>query len=411
VISQLIQAPKTMLSSFLDLSAIGNQGGLSGVAYPGWMAGDLIRGPRATWSEKYYQEKQNALDSRPGAAYAREMGVRQRDLDSAVQGGREERYGAKFLENVPIYGPVVRATNRSYNLILNTRQAMLFDARLAQIDARGLTDEAREAAVHALVAEVNALVGRTKPDLGRLDKWVYTGLFSPQLQASRAALTYLIPKDMVTRPGDVGRLAARVLLANTALAMTTAFAVKQVAALYGAKATVELNPLSSNFLRIIVEHPGGRTVINLPGNIGGMIRFVAQFASGYAKDVETGRIVKRPRGATAEYFIRGRLNPWGTLAIEWEEGKTMSGEPLTVGNAAAGMVVSITAQTIKQESEIYGAWGATLGLLEALGIGVSEQPSKTPAAAPGARPPREPRPPANRPARAPRPPRPARQPR
>lgn len=293
-----------------------------------------------------------------------------------VSGGlaaREERFMSNLAERVPIIGTGIKAAERAYTSYLNKLRVDVFSGIATKFEKMGLTQKENPELYKSLAGFVNNATGRG--DLGKLNRnsqVLNTLLFSPRLIASRFQL--LNPIWYAKQPTLVRKEAIK----SFAEFIGVGSSILTLAKLAGAD--VEIDPRSTDFGKIRI----GNTRWDIWGGFQQWVRVFSQIASG-ARKTQKGEIIplskkKFPfetRFDVTERFLRGKLAPIPSLALELFEGAKLYGEELTLTREIAENVTPLYLQDIKEAFEQLGPWSMlTVGAPAFFGVGVQTYEEK-----------------------------------
>ena len=180
---------------------------------------------KAYGSEASYQATMKRIQDsplfreRPGVggkttpSFADEVGLRMTDLGKLSK--REEMLRSTLAEKIPVYGKLVRASNRAYTAFLNDLRANMFESLLKDADIVGQGGANNLPLAKAVAEFINDATGRgslkthvgigknfTKEvSLEQSAKFLTDTLFSPRLIASRVRM--LNPQTYIMAPPGV----------------------------------------------------------------------------------------------------------------------------------------------------------------------------------------------------------------
>lgn len=177
---------------------------------------------KAYGSETFYQATMKKINDSPlfrerpkvgggiTKSFADEIGIRMTDLGTLS--GREEMLRSTIAEKIPVYGKLVRASNRAYTAFLNDLRANTLEQLVKDSKVMGM-DVTRNLPVARQIAEfINDATGRgslkisigtKKINLERSARLLTDTFFSPRLIASRIRMlnpsTYIMSNPFVRR--------------------------------------------------------------------------------------------------------------------------------------------------------------------------------------------------------------------
>ena len=285
--SEIMDMARSIITSG-DLSMVLGQGLLYTIKHPIKASGALKQAVIEAFSPQIYREWfTNVLAKDPVYLLARERGIAPEITKAgkiATLGEREEYFRSRFVDNIPVLGQIIGASERAYSGFLNKARYDLWKDGLRVLQKQGynINSESDWLAFKSLSEVVNAFTGRGS--LGELEKnmkILNKALFAPRFFGSRL-FQILNPVWYVKLPKPVRMIAVQNLGMITSFWGGLAMAAKAVGF------NVELNPLSTDFLKIRV----GDTRYDMSGGLQPYIRSFVQIALGARKDTETGQIKK-----------------------------------------------------------------------------------------------------------------------
>lgn len=352
------------LAATLDLSAPFRQGLVAGARYPRQFVRAFGTMFRVAAKEEAFTALKESIVNRPTFRLMDQAGLAITGLDEATLLAREEQFLSRLPERIPIFGRLVRASNRAYTGFLIKLRADVFDELLKRSTISGVPQTEQ---LHASIAKfVNAATGRG--DLGRLGRAgneLGTALFSPRLLASR--LNFLDVRG-VYGGGFYGSLEpfARKEALKSMLSLAAAgTTVVGLAALAGTQ--VGTDPRSADFGKLRF----GNTRLDVWGGFQQYPRIAAQLITGKLISSTTGKTLTlgegyRPltRKDIAFRFFESKANPLVGAILEVMEGRTFEGQKPTLTSTAKRTLTPIILQDLWEISQDDPT------LLPILGLGV-----------------------------------------
>ncbi|MFL6282751.1 MAG: M15 family metallopeptidase [Pyrinomonadaceae bacterium] len=342
--------PKAVMASG-DLSAPGRQGIIFLLTKPFRSAqatGDMLRAITAAGHENVLR----GMAEHPKFGLAQDSG-----LYLANFGAGEEVFGGTVARHIP----GVKVSDRTFETFLDSQRLRVFNDFADELIADGITPATHPEEFQSLASWVNKATGRG--DLGRFDKLSRVGnalMFSPKLAVSRYQI--LSPTTYLKMTPAARKIAMRKMLQFTGTLGGL------LGAAHFAGADITLDPRSSDFGKIVV----GKTHVDLSGGNAYMVRFLTRFAQATYR-AATGAQMKTNEtpAALAAQFLRSKLSPAASLAVDAATGKTMEGEPFTWKGAAFERFVPLFAQDLTDAMEQEGWMGAIHAAPSGLGFGVN----------------------------------------
>lgn len=291
---------KTMKGT-LDISAPFRQG-IQHVGHP-YFWKNIPKMMENLVSEKAYGDRMDKIEKRLSYGQMRKAGLQFTNLtgDSAE---REESMMSVLPEKIPVYGRLVRGSNRAFTGFINETRADAFDSLVNTFKAakRPLDDN-----TYRRIADyVNTSTGRGSLDLGKLGnlekhaKLLNAVFFSPRLASGRIrSLGYVLnPVNYIKMSDPVRRRALYDMAAMGAFGLT----ILTLAKMGGAE--VEEDPRSADFGKMQV----GNTRMEVFGGFSNYVRLGAQVLTGEVKSSTTNKVKSMWSGKPFDPTLFGQLS-------------------------------------------------------------------------------------------------------
>lgn len=366
VVAEATNLPRSLESS-TDLSAPFRQG-------------IFLVGEKEFWKNimpmfKYFGSASNfktmmdSIKDRPSYPMMERAGLALSDLGTDLT-KREEQFISTWAEKIPVYGRVVKASERAYSGFLNKLRADTFDSLLKDYKDAGIKIDGDIEKHKDMAKFINAATGRGS--LGSWDKAApaLSGLFfSPRLMASRVQM--LNPAFYYKLDPVVRKRALKSLVKFGGVAATVAGLAKM------AGADVETDPRSSDFAKIKV----GKTRYDILGGFGQYLTLGARIATNHTKNIkgevkELGKgYGSKTRKDVAETFLENKFAPIPGFVRDYLQGQNPVGEEFSVTetdptkNAIGKLFIPLILQDFKEIIEEEGPKGALMGVPGIFGIG------------------------------------------
>ena len=357
VTQSVLNIPRT-LQTIADLSATLRQGIVLAFGQPIQFGKSFVNELKAVFSENNYNNLNDILDNMRYSQEATEHKLYQaHNVGTASSpSAYEEAFQARILEHVPIIKNIVRASERAYNMFLDTlrMETWAYWCRKWEGTGKSWNDYDK------LADFINHATGRG--DLGKFENaasWLNAAFFSPRFIASRIQ----VPLDLITTTPAVRKIIARNLVAFVGSGLLAIMLAK----LGGAE--TEDDPRSADFGKIKI----GNTRLDIWGSYLPYARFVTQVITGERKSTSTGDVYDINRKDIAANFLRSKLAPVPGMLWDLAEGKTFIGDEINAKNAGQLIFERLTPmflQDVIESVEDSGGMGALYGVLSALGVGV-----------------------------------------
>ncbi len=347
-----------------DMSATLRQGLWLSTSRPATAMQAFGKSARAFFSTATAEQIDNAIRQHPNQLIRDMSGLQLADLDGVVS-QREEMFASKLAERLPVFGDLVKASNRSMTTTLNLLRTAAFDDFVAKFP-NATTDELR-----AWANWVNVASGRGELDLGvdALKSLRGAGeamslvIFAPRFAASRIQTPGMVVRHWQhprVRQAIARDMAATVGLGLTALVLADA-----------AGLDVGVNPRESDFGKIRF----GDTRIDLWGGVQQPVRLLTRaMLRGTDEYGLTGEGL--PASEKEAFGLRDlvgqfaafKLAPAVTLPMELVERKTAVGEDTEPSETLMRSVMPLVWEDVYETYRLAGPEAAAVsGMLNFLG--------------------------------------------
>lgn len=328
----ILGIPKSLMST-LDFSAPLRQGAVLSYSNPKIAAKAFIE------MFKYFKSEQKfkALidDIRESDKYTL---IRNSKLylsePNARLSAKEEDFVSNFANRIPIYGKLVKASERAYVGYLNKIRLDVFTKVSDALIENGYDPNADLQVFKDLASYINNATGRG--NLGAFEKsadLLNTAFFSPRYVASR--LNLLWPPNYLKMSRPVQKEALRSTLTYLAAwgALNLLWAVSHSSDAEDDDPVIEMDPRSSDFGKLRL----GRTRYDVSAGFGPIIVFLARMLPffGGIKNVQDREVTKFgdedaeiKRSETIGRFIRSKTSPVAGTLWDFADGETFGGEPV-----------------------------------------------------------------------------------
>lgn len=361
----IINLPKSLLAS-ADLSAPLRQGALLSFSHPILGARAFKEMFKQAFSPKNAEKWLNHVKVNPSFNIIRQSKLYISEPTTRLS-AKEEQFMTNIAHKIPIWGSVVRGSERAYVGYLNKLRLDVFLQGVDSLNKSGYNFQNNPDMFKSWADFVNNATGRGS--LGALEgsaAVLNTLMFSPRLVASRFNL--LNPIKYVNMPKEVRKMALRDVSAFVGVGM----AVLAIAAAAGAE--VEDDPRSTDFGKIKI----GNFRFDIWAGFQQVVRMFAQVISGQRKSSTTGMVRKlsakdfpfQTRFDVVSQFMRGKLAPIPSLAVDLLEGETSMGEDLRIQDILTEKTIPLYLQDMKEIYDEEGGVSAAASSIPALfGVG------------------------------------------
>jgi hypothetical protein len=251
-IINLLSIPKTLIAS-VDLSAPGRQGIVYVVTEPKIFLKAFKDMFRYAFSQKSYERwlEETKQDPRYDE-YTNRYKLFIADQTGKMN-AREELFMSKFikfLQRVPLYGQLLKGSERAYVGFINQLRWDVFQKYVSEVEAMGLSSEETDVELKAMANLVNTATGRGKlpKELASLSPLLNSVFFSPRLIASRLH-PFMLPFLYKNMPKAARKKAGATYLKFFG-GMTMSILLLSLMLDEDEDEGVELDPRSSDFLKL-----------------------------------------------------------------------------------------------------------------------------------------------------------------
>jgi len=364
-VTEMVNVPRSLITS-LDMSAVLRQGIIQTVSHPVKAIPAFKEMFLSTFSPKHFEEWFKALPSHPFYKQMNDAKLYIADPLSHIGGlsAKEEKFMTNFAEKIPIFGNLIKASERAYVGFLNKIRVDTF-SRMAEQYAKA--DITTPKLLKDAARYVNNSTGRG--GLGKLENFgreLNSIFFSPRLLTSR--FNMLNPVFYARLSPPVRKQAMH----DMAKFIGTGMTVLGLAEMNGAE--VEKDPTSSDFMKIKI----GNTRFDVWGGFQQWVRVFSQIVAGQVKSTGSGNVYKlnqdkfpfTSRTDVALQFMRGKLSPGVSSLIDLVNGQNVIGEKFNLSKEAYDNSIPLYIQDMIQAVEDLGPdaiWG--IGIPGFLGVG------------------------------------------
>lgn len=326
---------------------------------------------KAFFSEYQAEKVDQEIKNSPNFYLYDKSGLEIREMDSTPS-KREESFQSNIAERIPIFGRVVRASNRNMVTLGNLIRSTLFEDFLVK------NPNATHEELSAYADMLNITTG-----IGNLVKFsvvadsLSLGLYAPKLAVSRFQTPYLLLKYWKlprVRKQYARDLAGFIITGNVILGLASMMG--------GDDDDIDVgsDPRSPDFGKIRV----GNTRFDVWGGFQQPARLLSRIMIGATdKSGITGRGLPEDKKDVDPLELIGRfaafkLSPWITAAQTLYTGRTPVGEEVTPTEAMAKTFTALTIQDVFETFKDAGPKRASMAAAAAwLGIGVNTYKSSS----------------------------------
>ena len=379
---EALNLSRAILTSW-DVSAVFRQGGFIAFGNPVRAARALKPMFEALASEKRAAAIEQEIQSRPNAKLYAQAKLFLAPREGGHLTGMEEAFMSRLASKIP----GVAGSQRAYITFLNKLRADTFDALHDSLASRG---GATAEELKAIANYVNVATGRGNlAKSAAASEFLSTVFFSPRLVASRFQL--ITNALMGFRQGGATSTRVRLLVARE-----YAKYLMGLATVYGlgslAGATIDTNAKSSDFGKLKF----GNTRVDPMSGLAQTSVLLSRIITGEKTNLKgkTNPIVgKVPYGKETlpdvlATFLRTKLSPLVSTAIDWRQGQNVVGEPVSAGTllphlteggipVPGTLLTPLSFRDILEVMEEQGVpRGTAIGILSLFGMGVQNYDAK-----------------------------------
>lgn len=365
--TNILNIPRAIESS-LDFSAVLRQAVIPTVSHPVIASKALKEMFHQAFSQKRFDEWFQDLHEDPRYPIAEESGLYITDPHDPKLSVHEEAFMSNIVQKVPVFGSLVKGSERAYAGYLNKMRWDLFNLFSEQFQENGKTIQNSPELYKGLAKFVNASTGRGS--LGVLEEWgpvLNSVMFSPKLVASR--VNFLNPFWYGMLPKEV-RYEALKDFSKFVATGTTLLSLMAM----NDNVEVSVDPRNSDFGKIKI----GKTRWDIWGGEQQIFRFVTQVIFGPNNgNKNKGGPYERTRLDVMGRFARSKLSPAVGMGVDLSEGKDFNGNKITPAEVLEKKFLPLLKSDIEGVVKEQGPKGLITGGLPALfGVGVSTYDTK-----------------------------------
>ena len=359
VFVDIASLPRELMAT-ADFSAAGRQAAILSSLDPIGTLKILKDSLPSFFSEDKASEIELRIKQHENHSIRLKAGLKIRSFENVKFSEREEYFLSTLGEKIPLYGHVVRGSNRHMVSHLNLIRVMAFD-RFLKLYPNATDQELKDWANYVNICSGIGDLGAFNKVAGELS----IVFFSPRFSASRIQLPYELLK--YNKSPRVKKEIAKNYMKFTALVGLALW----LAHLGGAG--VELDPESSDWLKIKI----GNTRIDPWGGLQQPTRLTVLIM---LKGLQTAGMYKMKRNIdlynSVSRFISYKMSPFVTAPVELWQGKDVIGRAMNPLQTITRHMTPLVAQEIIETYQSNKVLGAVLAPFILLGVGVSTYESK-----------------------------------
>lgn len=378
---EVANIPRTLFQTVLDFSGLLRQGAVLAAARPLRSlktAPDFIR---PLFSEKYFNTIQESIKTDPVYTRAQTAKLFLAETSSDVT-AREEAFISRLAQKIPLWGKIIRGSERSYVGGLNKLRFDSFKDSLHGWANQGLTPSPEME--EQLATVLNYATGRGSLGPANRAAPVLSAVFySPRFLASRIELPFedlrnlqragqaAIARDPKLAVAYAGLARNTVAFVGAGMTILTLLKLRED----GKELNVESDARSPDFGRIRYRH----TRFDFWAGYQPITRYTWQVIVQKTKSLpeakSPGKLNPAQGSDIVARFLRSKLAPAPGLAADILNRRTISGQELSPSAETAGQLayrefVPFFVTSLNDAAQQYGAQYSLLGLPSAAGVSV-----------------------------------------
>jgi len=369
VLIDVANIPRAILAT-ADMSGFLRQGIVYVVSHPVIAAKAMGKTFQFAFNSKSFEQYFKDLPKDKLYPLMRKSGLAVTDPSRVLATGREEAFISRLMQQIPIFGQVIKFAERAYVGFLNKLRVDVFKTFADEFLSKGYSPVKDRELFKATAEVVNTFTGRgSMGNLNKITPFLNTIFFSPRLITAR--FNALNPIWYTRQPKEI-RIKALGDFAKFVAAGLTLLAIVKASGL----GDVEPDFRSSDAGKIKI----GNTRWDIWGGFQQWCRVFAQLITGQRKNTATGEIISlnkeeypfTTRKEVLLRFIEGKLAPIPALINELISGaKTFEGEDITFETVAREKFIPMYIQDITDAYMDGGLGRATgAGVTAFFGVGV-----------------------------------------
>ena len=354
VFVDIVSLPRELMAT-ADFSAVGRQAAVLSALNPIKTLKILKQSLPAFFKQDKADEIDVLIKQHENHETRIKAGLKIKSMENIKFSDREEYFLSSLGEKIPLYGHVVRASNRHMVSHLNLMRVMAFDRFL------DLYPDSTDAELKNWASYVNIASGIG--DMGSFNKVaseLSVAFFSPRFSTSRIQMPYEVFKYRKTP--RVRKEIAKNYMKFLSIVGLTLWLAKL------AGADIELDPEDPDWLKIQI----GDTRIDPWGGLQQPARVTVLSAM---KTLSTFGVIKMKKNIdlynAMARFIRYKLSPAVSAPLELAQGKSAIGEEVTPIQTFTRIVTPLAAEEVVETFRSNALLGAILSPFIMLGVGVA----------------------------------------
>lgn len=373
----VINIPKSLVAS-ADMSAPLRQGAILSSAHPILASKASVEMFKQAFSESKSAEWLHELKASPEYKVMKQSGLYLSEPTTKLK-AKEESFISNIASKIPIWGHVVKGSERAYSGYLNKLRVDVFSQFHDNLVESGIKGKELDNELKSFAKFINNATGR-----GDLGKYVEPAapllnsvFFSPRFVKSRFNLINPVSYVKMTKSARIEALksiGSFIGMGATVLALSNA-----------AGASVELDPRSSDFGKIRF----GKIRFDVWAGMQQVVRLVSELVTNSTKPIGQ-KVKKLGQGYKADTmvdvagkFVRGKLSPAAAAAVDYLSSgnkgkfKDITGKESNVAQEAAKLVVPMWSSDLQHIFKKQGiGMGSAAAVSSFFGVGVQDYGNK-----------------------------------
>ncbi len=359
-----VSLPKSLMAS-ADMSAPLRQGAILSFRHP-IMAAQAARDMfRQAFSESAHRDWLTRLRSTPEYYTIKKAELYLAEPNARLN-AKEEQFISNIAEKIPIWGRIVKGSQRAYTGYLNSLRVSTFAAFHDALIREGVKGKELDAELKSYAEFINNASGR-----GTLGKFEES---APLLNAAFFSPRYVVSRFNLINPIRYTKMEPRTRIeALKTMGAYLGVGLMTMALAQAGGADVEDDPRSADFGKIKV----GNTRFDMWAGMSQVAVLLSRLATGETKSIsgqtrQLGEGYKATtRGDILLRFGRSKLSPSAGVATDFLVGKDFNGNEVTVKDEVMKSILPLWASDIRKIYDEAGAGQAAAGgVASFFGVGV-----------------------------------------
>lgn len=359
-----VSLPKSLMAS-ADMSAPLRQGAILSFRHPIMATRAMKEMFKQAFSDKAHRDWLARLKSTPKYYVIKKAELYLAEPTARLN-AKEEQFISNIAEKIPIWGKVVKGSQRAYTGYLNKLRVDTFTAFHDALLREGVKGKELDAELKAYAEFINNASGR-----GTLGKFEES---APLLNAAFFSPRYVVSRFNLINPIRYAKMPTRTRIeAMKTMGAYLGVGLMTMALAQAGGAEVEDDPRSADFGKIKI----GNTRYDMWAGMTQVAVLLSRMATGETKSIsgQTRKLGEgykaTTRGDVLLRFGRSKLSPSAGVATDFLVGKDFNGNEVTVKDEVLKSVLPLWASDIRKIYNEAGAeQAAAAGAASFFGVGV-----------------------------------------